>query len=175
MNELEYLKSLINGYSKIINKDLYKFLFTLFSKIFLNDSKIEGLDKYIQKVNEKLIRNEDKYINTEYNIKNFSNIIKFVKGQNMVYTGDIIEGILIIIFSFAFNTDKDKSLGKYIYNNLYKIRNKSNFDLVQWFQEYKFKPKELRDMYTLLEYDNSNYVNYYEYIKRSPFFFYYLL
>ena len=167
----EYLKSLFNDYSKFINKDLYKFLFALFSKIFLNDTDIEGLDKYIQKINEKLIKNENKYINTEYNIKNFNNIIHFVKGQNMVYAGDIIESILIIIFSFAFKTDKGNTFGKYIYNNLYTIRKKFNFDLAKWFQENKLKPKELRDMYTLLENDNSDYVNYYEYIKRSPFFF----
>ena len=78
-------------------------------------------------------------MNEDYSINNFNNIIDFIKSQNRKYAGDIIEGILIIIFSYGFKIDQDQSFSKYIYYNFGPIKDENNYDLCKWFKSKKFK------------------------------------
>ena len=148
---------IIESSKNLINGNIYKFLFYLFKHIFLNQSKtrktfdaIARLNSWIKIINEKIIKNKDDFINTDYTIKNFRNIIKFVKNQNELFASDIIENIMIIIFSFGFKTNKENTFAKYIYNNLHRIKQPSNTDLADWFDKTKFKPDELKDFKRLL-------------------------
>jgi hypothetical protein len=81
------------------------------------------------------------------------NILLFIKTQNSLYAGEIFENLLIIIFSRAFETRKENTFGKYLYNNMNKIRNPNNMDFAEWFKKNNFKPVELRDIKKLLEND----------------------
>ena len=126
MNKYNPLKTIFNESALLLDKNIYKFLFQLLSKIFLQSGSYLS-DKYnicnhIQIINEKIIKKEENYINIDYSIENFKNIINFVKNQNRVYAGEIIEGLLIIIFSYAYK-ERKISFEKYIYNNLSTIRN----------------------------------------------------
>ena len=167
------LKHIINDSKTLIDKKLYIFLFILLKKIFIkitddSSDKIESyLDSFINKVNEKIIIKKDKFINKEYSIQNFDNILHLVKSQNRIYAGEIIEGILIYIFSFAFKTDKDNTFGKYIFNILSKFNNINNLDIANWFDKNKFKPKELQDIKQLLKEEYSYEDNF---SQVSPFF-----
>jgi hypothetical protein len=67
------------------------------------------LKKWVEKINNKMIIKEEYFLSTEYDMKNLRNIILFVKSQNLKYCGDIIESILIHIFSFVFETEQDNS------------------------------------------------------------------
>jgi len=42
--------------------------------------------------------------------------------QNKKYAGEIFENILIMVFSIAFKTEKKNNFGKYIYNNIGKLK-----------------------------------------------------
>ena len=155
----------------IIDKKIYKVLIALMGNIFLkpkNPEKYkkneEFLNNSIKIINEKLINVEEKYINTEYSNKNFKNILNFVKSQNQILAGDILEGILILIFSYAFKTEKVNTFNEYIYRNNnkdekynydYKLENPENFDLAKWFLKGAFKPNELQNIENLLRAENS--------------------
>ena len=174
MNKYNPLKAIFNESILILDKNINKFLFHLLSKIFLQSGSYLS-DKYnicnhIQIINEKIIKKEENYINIDYSIENFKNIINFVKNQNRVYAGEIIEGLLIIIFSYAYK-ERKISFEKYIYNNLSTIRNTSSYDLAEFFKNNKFRPSELRNIEKLLtkEYNIQN--NFYQYLESSPFFF----
>ena len=134
MDENINYNKIINNTKLLIDKDIHKFLFFLLKKIFLKN-KNEQFDRYlnewINNINQNIIINKDKYINEEYSIKNFNNIIDFTKSQNYKYAGDIIEGILIIIFSFGFKIDKEQSINKYLFNNFGLIKDKNNYDLLK--------------------------------------------
>ena len=70
-------------------------------------------------VNEKIIKKKQNYIKMEPNeqaftYQNFLNIINFVKKQNLMLAGNILEGILIIIFSYKCTIPKEDYFGKYV-------------------------------------------------------------
>ena len=168
-------ESILNGElllppKSVLEKSIFHFLLNLMRKIFLKSkestSKVdEHLEKYLDKINKNIIKINEKYINTDYSISNFKNIINFVKGQNKTLAGDIIEGILILIFSLVFQADKTDTFGEFLYKNTDKTKNKNydyklesseNFDLVKWFKQELFLPKELNNIRLLLEKDNRN-------------------
>ena len=77
--------------------------------------------------------------------------MKFVKQQNNLYAGEIIENILIIIFSFAFKTGKENIFGKYLYIDIAKLKQSNEELFDNWFnknmlnEEFKNLNKLLRD------------------------------
>ena len=144
----------------IIKKEIYNFLLLLFKNIFLkpkNEEKnkeiVEKLKKWIEAINKNPLQSKNQ-INLEYSINNFKNIIYFIKTQNKLLAGDILEGILILIFSYAFKTEKYNTFGEFIYKNdegKYKLEDSTNFDLIKWFEKNVLSPKELNDLKYLLE------------------------
>ena len=164
MNETEIEKEIdkefkISLYKKssIIDTKIYLFLYTLLKKIFVkpkieNQNKLnKHLDNWINKINEKIIMKKDNYISTEYTYKNLKNIIYFAKRQNYKYNGDIIESILILIFSDVFKIEQDNVFGKYIFNNLAKIRERGNLDIIKWINKDKLLPNDFDNLEKLLE------------------------
>ena len=143
-------KNIINDSKLLIDRNIYKLLFKLFYHIFLKsdesfpEDKLQKINEIIRKLNINCIKKEKEklaILTKEYSNNNFINIIKFVKHQNCLYAGEIIENILIIIFSFAFKTGKENSFGKYIYNNISKLKDKKNYDIVNWFIREKIFDK----------------------------------
>ena len=180
MNNQFYFKRIINDSVELIDKNIYKFLFLLLKSIFLkqpdNYKTISNfkLNDCIENINLKIIKDKENYISKDYTISNFKNLINFVKTQNRLFAGDILEGILIKITSFAFKLNQDDTLGKYVFNNLFKIKNKSNYEFSEWIQLNKFKPPELHNIEELLSMDNyNNKKEFLELFGNSPF--YYLL
>ena len=144
-NLKEINKTIIN--SKVfIDRNIYWFLFHLLYNILfdINQTKtktveeIYNLDNWIEIINSIYIKKKEEKINKKYDKKNFINIIKFIKTQNNKYVGEIIENILIIIFSFGFKTKKENSFGKYLYNNLSIIKKPKRYELAKWFIQNKF-------------------------------------
>ena len=155
----ESIKKLIKDSKLIINKNIYLTLYILFLNMFIKkdnsssktSSKIcQNLNTSINKINNKIIKNKKKYINMDYSTENFDNIISFVIYQNKLYAGEILEGLLISVFSFAFYSDKDNTFGKYIYSNLCKIKDSTNLDIIKMFKEEKFVPNELKNLKNLI-------------------------
>ena len=145
---------IINDSKLIIDKSINIFLFNLFKFIFIKRKKAQDIEnrltKYIDKINKQIIKKKEDYINKDYTKENFKKIIEFVKKQNKLYSGEIIEGILIYTFSHAFYSDKDNTLGKYVYSNLYKFKDPQNYDIINMFKQDKFYPRELKDLKELL-------------------------
>ena len=122
MDETMVIKTICKNAKTIIDKHIFLFVFVLFQKIFLNFSENENknknkkidekLEEWIVYINEKLIKNKEKFISKEYSKENVKNIFSLVIHQNKIYAPDIIEGILIYIFSMVFNIDKDKTLNE---------------------------------------------------------------
>ena len=147
---MDYIKKEIAYSSGLINKNIYLYLYNLFKYIFLNTKKSPVFERklveYTDKINEEIIKDKNKYINIKNNVykkENFMNILDFIKMQNLIYAGDIVEGILIMTFSYAFETDRDNSFGKYLFNNLSKIMEPKNNELATWFKRKdKFRNKE---------------------------------
>ena len=135
-----------NNAKLIIDQTIYKFLIILIRDIFLKrrntsiSRKISNkLNDFVQYINANLLENNKKPIKVEYSKENFENIIEFVRSQNKIFAGEIIENILIIVFSLSFKTKKENTFGKYIYNNLSKIKDAKNLELANWFLENDFK------------------------------------
>jgi len=147
----------------VIQKEIYHFLLTLIQNIFLkpkNDEehkKIEeNLKLWIEAINKNPLQNGNE-INLEYSINNFKNIIHFVKTQNRILAGDILEGILILIFSYAFETEKYNTFGEFIYKNdegKYKLEDPKNYIIVDWFKKDSLLPQELNNLREILEKEN---------------------
>ena len=110
MNEEEKknnLSQICNNFKSHIDKTIYKYLLILMKYIFHGKenfkSKDEIMDKLMdfnEKINKDIIQEKENFIKIEpeievYTFKNFMNIIKFVKKQNLMFAGDILEGILI--------------------------------------------------------------------------------
>jgi hypothetical protein len=154
-----YKKHLFRDPKEIINKTIYIFLFSLFKYIIIKKKDSNPLQKklnaFVNKINTEIIKNEKHFITLEYSINNFKNILLFVKKQNQLFSGDIIEGILIYTFSYAFSANKDDTFAKYIYANLFKIKEANNYDIVEMFKERSFKPPELNNLKKLLLIDAS--------------------
>ena len=178
MEEEQKPKLLISLLNKpqIINKDIYLFTYILLKKIFIgvNETKSKKniddiLNIWIDKINKSIIRKNEYFINKEYSIKNLKNIIFFIKTQNIKYNGDIIENILIYIFSQIFQTEQENTFSKYIYNNLTKIR--EHHDIIKWIKNEKIIPKEFKNLEELFDIDGKEDENYdLEKQKKCPFY-----
>ena len=165
---MDYLKKAINYSSGLINKNIYLYLYNLIKYIFLNTEKsVEFERKLVEltdKINEEIIKDKSKFINIKnnaYSKENFMNILDFIKMQNLIYAGDIMEGILIMAFSCAFETERDKSFGQYLFKNLDKIMNPSKNDLANWFKgKEKFRNiEEFGNINDLITYDINEEIN----------------
>ena len=117
---MDYIKKEIAYSSGLINKNIYLYLYNLFKYIFLNTKKSPVFERklveHTDKIDEEIIKDKNKYINIKNNVykkENFMNILDFIKMQNLIYAGDIVEGILIMTFSYSFETDRFNSFGKY--------------------------------------------------------------
>ena len=168
--EKNYNEQFLEPSNSIIDNKIYRFLLTLMGNIFLNPKNpqeyqkiIEYLDFWLKEINTKLIKDKNKSISTEYSIDNFKKIIDFVKFQNKVLAGDILEGILILIFSYACKINKENTFGEFIYkmskensdnSPKYKLEESDNYDLAKWFKKNKFIPNELLNIEELLKNDN---------------------
>ena len=154
-------------YSKhMIDKTIHLFLFNLIKDIFLRKRKLartskvdKKMEDFIKKINEIIInkkRKELKKKNTfqekdiekkikeiiitlDYSEKNLINIFNFIKFQNRVYASEIIENILIFVFSFAFKNEKENIFEKFLYNNMNRIKTPKDLDLSTWFNPNEFK------------------------------------
>ena len=140
-------KFIFDDLKSLLDTEYYKFLLILLKNIFLkpNNKTTKSLDsstklrEYIEIINEKFFDdNENSKLSTEYSLKNLKNILNFVKTQNRLYASEIVENLLIIIFSFAFKTRKENTFGKYIYNNIQRLREKKNDEFSKWFIPDKF-------------------------------------
>ena len=158
--KVHYLNYYFDNSKLMINKKMQIFLYYLIKSIFISvkktstQSKInKKIEAQIKEINKNLIINKNDYISTEYTIENLKNILKFVKTQNELYAGEILENILIIVFSYVFDSKKENSFGKYLYNNMGLIKDKKNNDFNEWFKTDKFKHKELKDINNLLKND----------------------
>ena len=161
--ESKILKKILLNTKSLINIDIHRALFLLFRNIFIKEKENSeanqtNIEIILDKINS-LINNANDKITNEYKKSNFDNILKFVRGQNKIYAGEIIENILIIIFSLAFESNKINTFGKYLYNNIDRFKNtkektkEENFG--NWFQTDKFKPQELKSITKILEEDVS--------------------
>ena len=167
MNEKNIFQQILENSKSHIDKSLYTYLFMLVKYIFFGNKGIKNkemekkiiikLKNMTESINNSLIKIKTNFIKYEpvidaYSIHNFNNIINFIKMQNSMFAGDIIESILIMIFSFAFETDKTNEFGKYIYVNISKLRDTTYHDLSDWFKkgEKMFLPNELRNFRALL-------------------------
>ena len=142
----------------LLNRKIFLFTYALLKYIFLKkNQKISNqlnkrLNAWIEKINKDIIKSEDKFISFDYSLKNLKNIISFLKNQSLIYCGDIIENILIFIFSKVFYCDKENATYKYIFNNLSKIReNKSDF--FKWIKNDKILPFEFDNLENLFDFD----------------------
>ena len=136
---------------QLINVKLYKFLILLLKKIFLQNENRKysmackkNLSDWTEKINEQLIKDKKFQINDKYTIDNLKNIIRFVKTQNRIFASEIVENALILVFSFAFNTSKENTFGKYIYNNLNKFKENNNYEIAEWFNFNEFNSEEFK-------------------------------
>ena len=163
----------INNAKLLIDRNIYKFLFKLFYYIFLKSDKsfrnhgLKEINRIIDYINHKYIIEKDRKINDKYENKNLLNILKFVKTQNHLYAGEIIENILIIIFSFAFKTKKENIIEKYIYNNLKKLKSIKDDELVEWFIKGKINDKII-NIRKLLRNDYLKIYNFLNTIQEEP-------
>ena len=153
-----------------IDKSLYIYLCMLVKYIFLGNKGIKNKEKekeiitkitnMTNNINKTFIKIEANFIKFEpldeaYSLKNFINILNFIKSQNSMFAGDIMEATLMFTFSFCFETDKTNEFGKYIYVNISRLRDTTYNDLPAWFQkgENLFQPLELKDFKYLLDKD----------------------
>ena len=153
-----------DGLNCVIDKYLYKISFCLLKNIFLPSelpNEKENLNIILKKINNNLIKDEKKYLNFDYSIKNFDNIVNFIKRQNLIYASEILENILLNIFVKVMNVPKDDTVNDYIYNNLNKIRADEVY--LTWFQQEKLSPEELRNLSDLI---NKTKIDYF---LNSPF------
>ena len=165
--EIHYLNNYFDNSKLIINKEMQIFLYYLIKSIFIKVKKTskqhqinKKLQTWIEGINKNLIINKKDYISNEYTTNNLKNILKFVKTQNEQYAGEILENILIIVFSYAFESPKENSFGKYLYNNMGLIKEREKKkeeedrqDFKDWFKTDKFKQKELEEIDNLLNND----------------------
>jgi hypothetical protein len=152
---VSYLNCYLENTKILINKKIHIFLYSLIKEIFLSTSSNKNknkLEKIIDIINKKILK-EKNYLSLKYTKENLKNILLFIKTQNSLFAGEIFENLLIIVFSQAFETRKENTFGKYLYNNMHKIRNPSNMDFSEWFKKDNFKPDELRNIKKLLEND----------------------
>ena len=140
----------------IINRKIYIYLYSLLKSIFIYDK--ENRPKKIEKLEKIISIIKDKYkieLNRDYSKENFRNIIKYVKLQNIKYPGEILESILLRLFTSVLNIPQNETINKYIYYNLqniYGIKNKikekqdEEINFIKNFIDYdKLYPEELKN------------------------------
>ena len=164
------LNDILKNFEKHINKTIYSYLLILMKYIFLGKENFHKkkkkekimakLREFTKNINQKIINKEEDFIQIEpleeiYTFKNLMNIINFVKNQNLMFAGDIIEGILIIIFSYGIKTSTEDDFGKYIFMGLAKFKDLAKSDLPKWFENGQkiFQPKEIKNIALLLSKD----------------------
>ena len=163
----EIFKNIINNAKKLIDRNIYKFLFILLYSIFINNenstqsSAFKNLDEKIKEINDKYIQKENSKINKNYEKQNLINFVNFVKTQNNIYSSEILENIFIIIFSFAFKTKKENTFGKYIYNNIHEFKGQNRHVIDEWLIKSKINTNlNIKDLleneYDLLGRDTIN-------------------
>ena len=121
---------------RIINKNIYLFTYSLLKSILFSDykesntsksqksEKGDKLKRFIDMANAKFfpqnnnnIQTQDK-LTTEYSKENFDTIIDFIKLQNSIYAGEILEDILIEIFGEVMVNNPKQTINEYIFDNL---------------------------------------------------------
>ena len=165
MNEKMVIKTICKNSKTIIDKGIFLFVFVLFKKLFLvssenenDNNNIDGkLKEWIENINKKIIQKEEKYIKEEYSKENLKNIVALVFSQNRIYASEIIEGILIYIFSMIFIVNKDITLDKYFFGNFSEVK-KLNFE--KMINISKLKPKEFKELRNLCILDYSGEYRY---------------
>ena len=145
-----------------LHEKIFLFIYTLLKNIFIvgkdknkNNSITNKLYIWINYINANIIKSPEKNINKEYSIKNLKNILIFTESQNLKYCGDIIEQILIIIFSKAFQTEKDNTINKYIFNHLLMIYEHKNQEFFKWIKKENLNKEEFNDLEKLFDIDGS--------------------
>ena len=100
--------------NSIINKDIYLLLYCLLKSIFIKDTenRKEKNDK-IEECLKKIRKNYNIDIRREYTKENFENIIKYIKTQNEVYAGEILENILLRLFCSIMRVPQKETINKY--------------------------------------------------------------
>ena len=143
-----------------LHEKIFLFIYTLLKNIFIvgkdknkNNSITNKLYIWIKYINANIIKSPEKYISKEYSIKNLKNILIFTESQNLKYCGDIIEQILIIIFSKAFQTEKDNTINKYIFNHLHLIYEHKNQEFFKWIKKENLNKEEFNDLEKLFDID----------------------
>ena len=152
------MKETNNDLSCVINKYLLKFTFCLLKNIFLKTEEPkekEYLTINLQKINNKIIKDETKFLSFDYSIKNFENIVNFIKSQNIIFCAEILENIILKIFVKAIKVPKDETVNNYIYNNLSKIRSEDIY--LKWFIKEKFQPIELKYIEDFIHNEDINF------------------
>ena len=166
MNENNFT-NILENFKNHIDKTIYKYLFLLmkyifigkenFKKQFMIQQLLQKLNEFTEYINKNIIIKEQNFIKIEpkserYSYKNFINIINFVKSQNLIYAGNILEGILIYIFNYSCETSKEDYFGKFINKNFEKLREPKNEDIPNWFKKSKniFSIEEIQDIKKLL-------------------------
>ena len=160
----------------IINDKIYLFLYSLIREIFLGKkTSSKRLNNYINKINRAIIKFHSNYLNIEYNTKNLINIFLFIQTQNNVFASDILESILIIIFSSIYKSNNGKNFENLIYvdekgNN--KLFKSGNYQIIDLFDYKKLIPEELQNLKNLLEtedkFEKDNIIN--NSLKQSPIY-----
>ena len=160
----------------IINDKIYLFLYSLIREIFLGKkTPSKRLNNYINKINRAIIKFHSNYLNIEYNTKNLINIFLFIQTQNNVFASDILESILIIIFSSIYKSNNGKNFETLIYvdekgNN--KLFKSGNYQIIDLFDYKKLIPEELQNLKNLLEtedkFEKDNIIN--NSLKQSPIY-----
>ena len=191
IDERGIFKDLVNNVKLLIDRNIYKFLFTLLYYIFIikekptleefnnlnnnkkdelnqNEQNFKNLGKKIDDINDKYIENKNEKLTKEYSSGNLINIIKFVKTQNNIYASEILENILIIVFSFGFKTKRENAFGKYIYNNISELKGKDKYILADWIMPKKIKT--MSNIKDLLENDFLEEENMKSEIQKEPLY-----
>ena len=140
----------------LIDRKNYLFLYSLLKSIFIYDT--EKRPKKIEKLEAIISLIKDKYkieLNRDYSKENFRNIIKYIKTQNIKYPGEILENILLRLFTSVMSIPQNETINKYIYYNLqniYGIKNKmkkkqdEEIDFIRNFINYeRLYPEELKN------------------------------
>ena len=129
---------------KIIHPKIYIFIYNLIKYIIFDEDKPQKLENnikekrlkkihdfigitneiinYSKKEKEKITAIELTGLTTDFSKKNFENIILFLKQQNQIYVGDILDIILTQICGFAI-TGPYETINEHIFDNLKNLKN----------------------------------------------------
>ena len=174
-NHKKYKNPIIIPPKSIINDKIYLFLYSLISKIFIKDTKVNShfLQNFINKINKNIIKAKSRYINIEYNSHNLKNIFLFIQHQNKFFTDDILEGILIIIFSSVYINNINYTLENIFMNKKgdCKLFSSGNYEIIDLFESKKLIPEELHNLKELLELEDKYEIfSNNKILKDSPFY-----